>query len=92
MCVKLCGMSSVSIREAQHNFAALVRRVQHGEEIEVLNRKVAVARLLPPRSLKLGTTKIDWSDVPKRLSKIWGKKPAAGTSTQALLDDLRGER
>ena len=39
-------MKTATIREAQHNFSALLRLVQRGEEVQVLSRKTPVARIV----------------------------------------------
>jgi antitoxin (DNA-binding transcriptional repressor) of toxin-antitoxin stability system len=39
-------MKTATIREAQHNFSALLRLVQRGEEVKVLSRKTPVARIV----------------------------------------------
>jgi prevent-host-death family protein len=85
-------MRTVTVREAQHNFAALVRRVQRGEEVEVVRRKIAVARITPPPAAADTSRPVDWSDLPARLHRLWRGRFAGGTSTDAILDDLRGER
>jgi antitoxin (DNA-binding transcriptional repressor) of toxin-antitoxin stability system len=92
LCVKLCVMRTVTVREAQHNFAALVRHVQRGEEVEVVRRKIAVARLIPPPAAADLSRPVDWSELPARLKRIWRGRFATGASTDAILDDLRGER
>lgn len=85
-------MRTASIREAQHNFSALLRLVQRGEEIEVLSRKNPVARIVPVKTISLGTGKVNWAGHGLRLKKLWkGRKPVS-SSTDSLLDELRGER
>ncbi len=84
-------MKTVTIREAQHNLAAVLRRVEQGEQIEVIRRKQPVARIVPVRPVGDASGKIDWSDLPDRLNRIW-KGAAAGRSTDSILDDLRGDR
>ena len=85
-------MKTVTVREAQHNFAALVRLVQRGQEVEVVRRKIAVARIGPPPSAPATARAVDWSDLPGRLERIWkGGRPKGGP-VDALLDELRGER
>lgn len=85
-------MKTVTVREAQHNFAALVRRVERGEEVEVLRRNVAVARISAPRSAAGQSGPVDWSVLPARLQRVWRGRAPGGASTATILDDLRGER
>jgi len=89
---KLCVMRTATIREAQHNFSALLRLVQRGEEIEVLSRKNPVARIVPVKPISLSSGKVDWVGHGLRLKKLWKAGKAGGSSTDALLNDLRGER
>lgn len=92
LCVILCCMKIITVREAQHNLASVLRRVEQGEEIEVVRRKKPVARIVPVRSSETASGTIDWSDLPDRLGKIWKGGAAKGESTDAILDDLRGDR
>jgi antitoxin (DNA-binding transcriptional repressor) of toxin-antitoxin stability system len=81
------------MREAQHNFASLVRQVQHGEIVEVCNRKIPVARIIPvPNITDSSDVTVDWSGLPVQLRRIWKGKAPQGITTEALLNELRGER
>lgn len=92
LCVTLCVMRTVTVREAQHNFAAVVRHVQRGEDVEVVRRNVAVARITPPPGATATSRQVDWSDLPTRLHRVWRGRFAGGPSTTVILDELRGER
>jgi prevent-host-death family protein len=84
-------MRTATIREAQHHFSALLRLVQRGEEIEILSRKTPVARIVPSTPSDRQNVSVDWSGHGERLEKLWkGRK--TGTSSDKLLDELRGER
>lgn len=81
-------MKSVTVREAQHNLAKVLKAVESGETVEIVRRNVPVARLSPvPQP---GESSVDWSDHFERLSTIWGSKQVTGLDE--TLDDLRGER
>ncbi|MCC5805444.1 MAG: type II toxin-antitoxin system prevent-host-death family antitoxin [Opitutales bacterium] len=84
--------TTVTTREAQHNLAQVLRRVEQGERIEVLRRKKPIAHIVPIRPAGAEPGKVDWSDLPARLEKIWHGRMAPGHSTDEILDDLRGER
>jgi len=88
----MCAMKSTTVREAQHNFAALLRLVQRGEEIHVFKRKVPVARILPMERSLPKHGKVDWSDMKSRWAELWKGSPPSGLSSDRVLDDLRGER
>jgi len=92
MCCILCVMKTVNIREAQHNLSNVLKRVEGGEEIEVLRRRTPVARIVPISPKKSAVGNVDWSNVPERLERIWGGSSAPGRSTDSILNDLRGER
>jgi len=85
-------LSAVTTREAQHNLAKVLRRVERGETIEILRRRTVVAHIVPARPAGAVPGKVDWSDLPDRLDKIWQGRMAPGQSTDEILDDLRGER
>lgn len=89
---KMCVMRTATIRDAQHHFSSLIRLVQRGEEIEVLSRKVPVARIVPARHKEAKSGSVDWSDHGVKLRKLWKGKRAEGALTGQLLDELRGER
>ena len=85
-------MKTVSIREVQHNLAKVLRRVEGGEEIDIVRHNRPVARLLPARTTGAKTGNIDWSDLDERLEKVWHTRQSEGISSDELLEDLRGDR
>ena len=83
-------MYSASIREVQRNLAALLERVEQGEEIEVRRRKRPVARIVP---LAVGPVrKADWSGLRTRLDAIYGGRRVSGPPASQLIEEGRGER
>jgi antitoxin (DNA-binding transcriptional repressor) of toxin-antitoxin stability system len=80
-------MKTVSIMEAQHNLAALLREVEMGRELAITRRKKVVARLSPPA----GDKKIEFPDFAARAKKTW-PEGWQGAGSEALLDESRGER
>lgn len=83
-------MKSVTIREAQHNLAKILKDVERGETVEILRRSVPVARLSPVDSVEPEVKPVDWTWVEERRRKIWGDRCI--TTMDEILDDLRGER
>ena len=83
-------MTSVTVREVQHNLAAILRRVEAGEEIEICRRRRRIARLVPAVSTAVG--KVDWSDLTAWRRKTWGGKPTPGTPVELLVAETRGDR
>ena len=88
----MCVMKATTVRDAQHNFSELLRHVQRGEEIHVFKRKVPVARILPFESGLPKPRRTDWSDMPSRWRELWKDGPPAGTPSEVILDELRGDR
>jgi prevent-host-death family protein len=81
-------MKSVSIREVQHNLAAVLRRVEDGEEISISRHKEVVARLLPPLRISI---RVAHPDYVARAKQVWGSKPRGKSLSTAILSD-REER
>jgi antitoxin (DNA-binding transcriptional repressor) of toxin-antitoxin stability system len=63
-------MKTVTLNTVRTRLDSLLRRVAGGEEIDIVERRKPVARLVPPRAAK-----IDWSETFSRLDQIWGRKP-----------------
>lgn len=77
-------MKTCSIMEAQHNLAALVRRVEVEGELVITRRRKPVARLVP-----LETQPLVFPDFKARARKIWGGV-WQGAGSDELLDESRG--
>jgi prevent-host-death family protein len=80
-------MKTMSVREAQHAFAALLDRVAGGEPVEITRRRRVIARVVPARE---GPAKAVWPDIAARLREDFGSKVTPDSA--ALFDDMRGER
>lgn len=91
VCVNVCYMKTITVREAQHNLASVLRQVEQGEEIEVVRRSRPVARIVPIRPVEQKAETVDWSDLDERLYRIWGGRNARGHTTDEILQDLRGD-
>ena len=85
-------MVDATIREIQHNLAAYVRRVEHGEEIVIRRRRQVVARLVPVAAAPRKARDPNWGEVRERLDRMWGHRPAPGKATSAVLYESRGDR
>ncbi len=77
-----------SIMETQHNFSRVIRALEAGHEVVVTRRRREVARLLLP-ARKPGPVK--FPEFERRAREIWGRRQA-GTASEALLEEARGER
>jgi prevent-host-death family protein len=85
-------METATIREVQHNLAAYVRRVEHGQPIDIRRRNRVVARLVPATAADSPACDPQWGGVRERLHRMWGGKPAPGKSISDILYESRGER
>ncbi|CAN5747632.1 hypothetical protein BH20VER1_BH20VER1_19370 [soil metagenome] len=83
-------MKSVTIREAQHNLAGILHEVEAGEVVEILRRKVPVARIVPISGSPHASDAVDWEDHEDQMAAVWGS--ASILHVQETLDDLRGGR
>jgi len=83
-------MTSVQVAELRNNLSRLLKAVEAGEEIEVLNRDRPVARLVPPRSQPRATivpAKRPFSEVRDIRYEPIG--PPGFDIVEMLLDDRR---
>lgn len=85
-------MESATIRDVQHNLAAYVRRVEHGEEIEIRRRNKVVARLVPGGTAAQAARKVDWTVVHERRERLWGGKLTPGKPASEIVYESRGDR
>jgi prevent-host-death family protein len=76
-------------RELRNNSAAVLRRVQAGETIEVTNHGEVVAVLVPPQR-QPGQLRVRPALRHGGFSEL--RPEPADESTQAILDELRGDR
>jgi antitoxin (DNA-binding transcriptional repressor) of toxin-antitoxin stability system len=65
-------MKTVTIRQVHHNFSAVLALVAEGEEVVVLNRTKAVARICPP--LPVAPAMIKMPDFAARAKAIFGDR------------------
>lgn len=80
-------MKTTTMRELKHHTAALVARVEAGEEIELTRRGRPVARLSPARA----RAKPRAPDFAGRLMEIYGEAVLKKTATE-LVGEGRGDR
>ncbi len=85
-------METATIREVQHNLAAYLRKVEHGEEIEIRRRNKVVARLIPSGDAAHAARKVDWAEVGERRERLWGGKLTPGKPASEIVYESRGDR
>jgi prevent-host-death family protein len=66
-------MKTVTLNTVRTRLDSLLRRVAAGEEIEIIEKRRPVARLVPPESQT-----VDWSGTFSKLDEIWGAKALPG--------------
>jgi len=77
-------MKTVTLRTAKSKFGSLLRLVADGEEIEIIKKGKAIARLVP-----LAAERIDWSETFAKLDDVWGNKPLAGKPGRQIVSEGR---
>ena len=83
-------MTTVTVSEAQHNLAALLRQVEAGEEVTIRRRNRTVARLVPVEPD--AAVPVDWSHLTEFRRKLWGGKHAPGMPISQVVIEARGDR
>ena len=63
----------MTLHTARTKLDALLRRVAAGEEIQIVEKRKPVARLVPPVPQP-----VDWSETFARLDEVWGTRPLPG--------------
>lgn len=66
-------MKTVTLSKLRASLDTILRQVADGEEIEIIEKRKTVARLVPPVP-----EEADWSETFKKLDEIWGLKPLPG--------------
>ena len=83
----MSDMKTLSVREEQHRFAAMLDLVLGGQQVEITRRHRVVARVVP---VSRQARKVTWPNVMTRLEKDFGGKVTPDSAP--LFNDLRGER
>lgn len=88
-------MESIPHRELRNNSSAVLARVRAGESLAVTNHGVVTAILSPPGSCEFARLELAGQVREPRIAapdftKI--RRARSSTSSQELLDDLRGDR
>lgn len=81
-------MKTASVREVQHNLAAVLELVSRGQEIAVTKRGRVVARIVPARNRR---GRVEWPDSATRMKRL-GRNAGRGTPPSRIIREIRGER
>ena len=84
----MLDMKQATVREVQHNLAAVLRCIADGDSVEITRRRRVVARIVPAASQ---STAPDWPDFAERARKIWGKA-VKGKPVSGIIADDRKDR
>lgn len=84
----MSNMKKATIRQVQHRLSEVMKWVEDGEEVVILRRNRAVARIVP-----VGPTSElpEWPDFTGRARRIWGKRVRGKPLSRILVED-RDER
>ena len=86
----IVAVQSATTREIQHHLAAVLKRVEAGEEFEVRCRQRPVARIVPVRRAEAETS-ADWSSHAADIARIFGGRIVGGKPMQDIVAEGRGE-
>jgi prevent-host-death family protein len=84
--VRFAAMKTVTVAEAEKNFASVLRIVRGGEEVAVTRRKKTVAKIIPVSGKR---RKYDWASTWAKVDKIFGAKPAPGKPASQIIIEGR---
>ena len=87
-------MKTATVREVQDNLPELLRVIAAGEEIEVINKKGPVAKIVPWKSVRRKqptrkARKALWADHMDKLRAIWGDEAAPGKPASQIIIEGR---
>ncbi len=77
----MSNMRQTNVRQLQHNLKAVMKWVDHGEEVQITRRNCVIARLIPDKPPQ---KKIKWPDFVGR-ARALVKNPKGPTLTEVVL-------
>jgi prevent-host-death family protein len=81
-------VKTATVREVQHNLAAVLEMVSRGQAIAVTKRGRVIARIVPASDRQ---ERVEWPDSAARMKRL-GRQAAHGTPPSAIIAETRGER
>ena len=85
--LKVCVVKSVSIMQAQHNLAKVLRSLGPGPRVAITRNKRVVAELVASSAV----AEVEFPDFAARAGVTWGER-WKGASSEDLVDESRGEQ
>ena len=82
------NMKKASVREVQHNLAAVLELVARGQQVAVTKRGHVIAQIVPAGPVRAAVV---WPDSAARM-KLLRRAGGAGTPPSRLIREMRGER
>jgi prevent-host-death family protein len=82
-------METATVREVQHNLAAYLRKVEHGQVVRIRRRNRVVARLVPACE---PARRANWRGHGGWMRRVWGDAPLPGKSVSQTVYESRGDR
>ncbi len=73
-----------TLSQAKSKLDALLRLVAAGQEVEIVEKRRRLARLVPP-----SPDQVDWNETSAKLEAIWGKAPLPGTPGSPIVSQGR---
>ena len=73
-------MKTVTLGKLRTSLDSLLRLVAAGEEIQIIEKRKTVARLVPPPP-----EAAEWAKTFEKLDDIWGRKPLPGKAGSDLV-------
>lgn len=77
-------MKTVTLKTVRTRLDSLLRLVAGGEEIQIIEKRKPVARLVPP-----APEEADWAVSFAKLESIWGRKPLPGKPGSQIVREGR---
>lgn len=77
-------MKTVTLSKLRASLDSILRLVAEGEEIQIVEKRKTVARLVPPMA-----EEADWSVTFKKLDEVWGSKPLPGKAGSEIVAEGR---
>ena len=82
------NMKKASVREVQHNLAAVLDLVARGQQVAVTKRGHVIAKIVPAEPVRAAVT---WPDSAARMKRL-RRAGDTGTPPSRLIREMRGER